>query len=148
MNRTNTTNTTQKHKHVAAIAAALVMTLLIGGAVLAFGVNAILNQNFTTTAQAAGLTGVDTAISQAASDQALIDQLQAQISEYQAREAQYQTELKDAADQINQLSLQGQQSQALISALVNAGVINITSDGRVFIPRTRSQSFEREGNGD
>src|SRR5512139_2604587 len=97
------TKNTQTHKHIVALAAALAMTVLIGVAMLAFGINALLNKNVVTTVQAAGLTSADPAADQASTDKALIDQLQAQISEYQSRESQYQTELKDAADQINQL---------------------------------------------
>jgi peptidoglycan hydrolase CwlO-like protein len=142
------TNNTQKHKNIAVLTAALAMTIFISVAVLAFGVNAILNQNGTTTAQAAGLTSTEATSSQAASDQALIDQLQAQISEYQSREAQFQSELSNAADQINQLNQQTQQYQFLFNELQNAGVIGVTRDGRVFIPNARASSLEGERDGD
>lgn len=142
------TKNTQTHKHIAAIAAALAMTVLITLVMLVVGANALFNQNVTTTAQAAGLTSAATASDPAASDQALIDQLQAQISQYQARESQYQTELQNAADQINQLNQQDQQYKSLFSALQNAGVIQITSDGRVFIPNAFPPSFERERDDD
>lgn len=142
------TNNTQTHKHLAALVAALVMTVLIAVAMLAFGVNALLNHNVVTTVQAAEPTSTGAAPAQGASDQAVIDQLQAQIAEYQARETQYQTELQNAADQINQLSQQNQQFSSLIAALQNAGVIQITPDGRVFIPNSRPSSFDREGGDD
>ena len=140
------TKNTQAHKHVVALAAALAMTMLIGVAMLAFGINALLNKNVVTTVQAAGLTSADPVADQASTDKALIDQLQAQISEYQSRESQYQTELKDAADQINQLRQQDQQYQFLLNALQNAGVIRITSDGRVLLPNPQNFPFDREGN--
>ena len=140
------TNNTQTHKHIAAFTAALVMTVLIGVAMLAFGVNALLNKNVVTTAQAAGLPGAGDASSQASADQAVIDQLQAQISEYQSREVQYQNEIKNAADQVNQLSQQNQQYQTLLNALQNAGVIQISPDGRVFISNnSTSASAPRRG---
>ena len=134
------TNNSQTHKHIAAFTAALIMTVLIGVAMLAFGVNALLNRNVVSTAQAAELSGAVDASSQAAADQLVIDQLQAQISEYQNRETQYQDEIKSAADQVNQLSQQNQQYQSLVNALQNAGVIQITQDGRVFIPSNSTVS--------
>ena len=133
------TNTNPTHKHLAAFAAALVMTALIAVAMLAFGVNALLNPNTVAAAQAAELpAGVS-------SDQATIDQLQSRITEYQQREAQYQEEIQGATDQVNQLSQQNQQYQALLNALQNAGVIQITSDGRVFITANTPGFSARRG---
>ena len=141
-----TSNNTRTHKHIVALFAAGIMTIMIAAVMLAFGVNAILNPNGITIAQAAG---PDSAINSGgdATAQTTIDQLQAQISEYQSREAQYQNEIQNAADQINQLSQQNQQYQALLNALQNAGVIQITSDGRVFLPNAFSSAFQRRGDG-
>jgi len=116
-------------KTLPAYVAALSMTAFIGVVFLAFGLNALLNHNTTVTRSA---PQPDT---QASADQATIQGLQAAITLYQSRETQYQTELKQAADQINQMGQQNQQYQQLVQALVNAGVIQITQDGRVFISR-------------
>ena len=133
------TNTNPTHKHLAAFTAALLMTALIAIAMLAFGVNALLNPNTVAAAQAAEQpAGVS-------SDQATIDQLQSRITEYQQREAQYQEEIQGATDQVNQLSQQNQQYQALLNALQNAGVIQITSDGRVFITANTPGFSARRG---
>ena len=105
------------------------MTLVLGLVILALGLNALFNSNVTPV-QAAGPT--DQSIS---ADQATIDQLQSLIAQYQAREGQYQNELQQAADQLNQANTQLQQYQTLVTALEQAGVIQITGDGRVFIGR-------------
>jgi len=138
------TNSNPTHKHIAAFAAALVMTALIAVAMLAFGVNALFNPNTVTTAQAAGATAGE-ATSLSSSDQVTLDQLQARIVEYQQREAQYQEEIKSATDQVNQLSQQNQQYQELLNALQNAGVIQITSNGRVFITANTPGFSARRG---
>ena len=116
----------QTQKTLPALFAALSMTVFIGVAILAFGLNALSNQNVNVTQAAAQPD------SQVVVDQATIQDLQATISQYQAREVQYQSELQKAADQISQQNLQYQQ---LTQSLQNAGVIQITPDGQVFITR-------------
>lgn len=112
-----------------ALVAMIVMTVFLGLATLAFGLNALFNQNISPV-QAAAQPAPQTT-----SDQATLQDLQAQIAQYQARETQYQNELQQAADQLNQANQQNQQYQQLIGALQNAGLIQITQDGRVFIMR-------------
>jgi len=119
----------QTQKTLPALFAALSMTVFIGVAILAFGLNALSNQNVNVTQAAAQPD------SQVVVDQATIQDLQATISQYQAREVQYQSELQQAADQINQISQQNLQYQQLTQSLQNAGVIQITPDGQVFITR-------------
>jgi predicted PurR-regulated permease PerM len=114
-------------KTLPAVIAVLSMTLFIGFAVLALGLNALFNRN-VSVAQAASQSG-----SQLTTDQATIQDLQNAISQYQAREVQYQSELQQAADQISQINQQNQQYQQLVQALQNAGVIQIMPDGRVFV---------------
>jgi predicted PurR-regulated permease PerM len=120
-------NHIKSRKQWPGILAALGMTAVLGSIIFFLGVNAIFNTNVTPV-QAAGAT--DIAVT---SDQATIEQLQSLIDQYQTREQQYQTELQQAADQLNQENAQLQQYQGLISALQNAGVIQISADGRVFI---------------
>jgi uncharacterized protein YlxW (UPF0749 family) len=120
-------------KALPALVAALSMTIFVGLAIMAFGLNALFNQN-VSVAQAAAQPD-----SQVTADQATIQDLQATISQYQAREAQYQDELHRAAYQISQFSQQNQQYKQLFQSLQNAGVIQVTSDGGV-IPRHRFSS--------
>ena len=130
-----TTQASHFRKTMPAIVAALGMTALIGLCVLAFGLNALLNRN-TVPVQAAPETST-TALQAipALTGQETPDQLRALIAQYQSRDTQFQTQLQQAAGQINQLTQQNQQYQSLITALQNAGLIQITSDGRVFISR-------------
>ena len=81
-----------RKKVLPALIAALMMTIFIGLALTAFGLNALLNQK-VSVAQAQ--TQSDPQI---LSDQATLQDLQASIAQYQAREAQYQSELQKAAD--------------------------------------------------
>ena len=121
-------------KSLPAVIAALMMTIFIVLATLVVGVNAIFNQNISS-AQAA-----NPGDTQANNDEATIQDLQATIAQYQARELQYKNELQQAADQVSLISQQNQKYQELIQALQNAGVIQINTDGRVFIPRQRVPS--------
>ena len=116
-------------KTLPALVAVLIMTVFIVVAILAFGLNAAFNQDLSVPQTATQ------PVSQDIVNQATIQDLQATISQYQEREAQYQSELQQAADQINQISQQNQQYQQLTQALQNAGVIQITPDGQVFITR-------------
>jgi septal ring factor EnvC (AmiA/AmiB activator) len=118
-----------------ALIATLGMTVFIGLAFLALGLNAFFNQK-VSVAQAAAQPDP-----QLTANQATIQDLQATISQYQSRETQYQNDLKQAADQINQINQQNLQYQQLIQALQNAGVIRINQDGQVFIlPSLGAQS--------
>ena len=124
----------QNHKPVSpikkifpAVLATLGMTVFIGLAFLALGLNALFNPN-VTVAKAAAQSDP-----QLTTNQATIQDLQAMISQYQDRETQYQKELKQAAAQIDQANQQNQQYQQLFQSLQNAGVIRISQDGRVFI---------------
>jgi chromosome segregation ATPase len=116
-------------KILPALVATLCMTAFTVFATLAFGVNALANRNVSATQSAAQ------PVQQVSADQATIQQLQDTIAQYQQRETQYKQELQKAADQINQTNQQNQQFRQLIMALQNAGVIQITQDGRVTLGR-------------
>lgn len=120
-------NISPNKRALPALVAALTMAVFIGLAILAFGLNALFNQNIST-AQAAGLPE-----STSSADQAANQDLKATISQYQERDSQYQDQLQQAADKIDQLNQQNLQYQQLIQALQNAGVIQITRDGQVFV---------------
>ena len=112
-----------------AVVAALGMTVFIGLAVLALGLNALFNKNISTV-QAATLPEQSTV-----ADQAANQDLQSLVSQHQEREVQYQDQLLQASNQINEISQQNQQYRQLIQALQNAGVIQITQDGQVLLSR-------------
>jgi hypothetical protein len=126
-------------KIMPAMVATLCMTAFIVFAGLAFGVNALFNTNVLPTQAAPGAVSQastdQVSVDQVSADQASVQSLQSTIAQYQQREAQYQQELQQAADQINTLNSQNQQYQQLIMALQNAGVIRITQDGRVMLGR-------------
>jgi chromosome segregation ATPase len=123
----NTHTTSPVKKTIPAVIATIIMSVFIGMTILALGLNALLSKNVTVV-KAAPAAG-----SQVDASQATIQDLQATITQYQQREVQYQSELKKAADEINQANQQNQQFRQLILALQNAGVIQITQDGRVRI---------------
>lgn len=128
------------HKQWPALLAAFVITLVLGLAMAALGLNALVNQNSVPIQTASAL---DQTLN---SDPVTDDQAGSLIAQYQAREQQYQTQLQQAADQLNTANAQLQQYQSLVSALQQAGVIQITSDGRVFV--SRGGFGEGEFNGD
>ena len=140
-------NRINSQKRGPAILAALAMTSIIGLAILALGANALLNRNVVPV-QAASLPDQSISVDQASVDQATIDQLQNLVEQYQARELQYQTELQQAADQLDQTGAELQQYQGVVSALQDAGVIQITQDGRIFLSRAASGGGEHESGDD
>lgn len=149
-----TTQGSHIKKTMPAITVALFMTAVVGVLILSFGLNALFNHNTVplnasaaSPQDAAALTGNvanTSATSATSTPDATVQQLQNLVNQYQTRETQYQNQLKQAADQINQLTQQNQQYQNLITALQNAGVIQITQDGRVFLG---SGSRSSEGGG-
>ena len=118
-------------KHYTALLAAFLMTLCVGGAMLAVSASALLNKNGV---QVADSPAAATATAQAkTAEEAQIQQLQDLVSQYQAREAQYQSELQTASQNLQQANAQLQQFQMLLQALVNRGVISVGRDGSVLI---------------
>ena len=123
-------NYLKTHKHIPAIAAALGMTLIMGLAILGVGVNALLNPNTQPVLASSGsVESASTALTAADNTQ----HVQELLAQYQAREQQYKTELQQAATQLNMANRQLSQYQSLINGLENAGVIQISPDGRVHI---------------
>jgi hypothetical protein len=114
-------------KNIVALLAAFGMTLLMGVVILAVGANALF-LNKISPAQAAAPTNQT-----ATADQASIQQLQDLVSQYQSREQQYKSELQQATDSLNQANQQLQQYKQLTQALIDAGVIQINSNGQVML---------------
>ncbi len=133
-------NEHKNKKHLTALLTAFGMTVLVGLLIVAVGVNALLlNKPASAAASAASEASASQpaasqpAAAQSGVDQAAVQQLQDQIAQYQSRETQYQSELQQAADTLNQANQQVQQYQQLTQALINAGVIQITSNGQVIV---------------
>ncbi|MCL5999784.1 MAG: hypothetical protein M1546_27530, partial [Chloroflexi bacterium] len=99
-------------KHVSAVIAALVITVLTGVGIVAVGANASLDGNSNAVPVPASSDAVSP-VSDAADEatQVQIKQLQDLLSQYQAREKQYQAELSDAAQRVKQAESLAQQYQ-------------------------------------
>ena len=98
-----------RKKHLPALIIAFGMTALVAIAMLGLGANALFNNNVTSAEAAPAVTEV------VIPEDASAEDLQAVISEYQAREAQYQAELTQAADQLNTANAKVQQYETLIA---------------------------------
>jgi hypothetical protein len=137
-------------KRFQGLIAATLVTVVIGLGMVAIGVNAASNTNSVpvsnSPAQAAQASTATTSnvvnISNSAADQSQIKQLQDTIQQYQAREKQYQdrekqyqTELARVSQQLNDATAQADQLQQILMALQQRGVIRISDDGRISIPR-------------
>lgn len=140
--------------------AATLVTFIVGFGMLAIGVNAASNSNSVpvsdspasnspasnSPAQAAAAatskivnvsntTVVDQSQAQINQLQATIKQYQDREKQYQDREKQYQTELARVTQQMNDATAQADQLQQILVALQQRGVIQISADGRISIPR-------------
>ncbi len=133
----------KKHKTIPAVAAAFGMTALFGLAILAIGFNALFNPNTQPV-----LAAPADPSAAASADPAALQQMQELIAQYQAREQQYKAELNQAAAQLNQANQQLSQYQALVSGLENAGIIQISPDGRVFLGGGQRRGGGDDGGGD
>lgn len=118
-------------KRLEAVIAAAIITGVVALSMLLIGINALLNTNSVAVSDSPATASTSTIAPSAPSavvGQAQVKQYQNLISQYQNREKQYQAQL----DQANQ---QLQQYQQVLGQLQNAGVIRITSDGQIFMPR-------------
>ncbi len=113
--------------------ASLLITVLIGAAMFLVGGNALLNPNTVPVSNSP--QAVSAAANNAQANQPQVQQLESLVQQYQQREQQYQTQLNTAAQRLNQADQQLQSYQQLIDALQQQGVIRITSNGQVLIPR-------------
>lgn len=129
-------------KIIPALLAALIITVLVGAGIFVVGVNAFFNPNTVPVSNSPQSVSVAASSNQASTDQQ-VQQLQSLVQQYQQREKQYQDQLNTAAQHINQDNQQLQSYQQLITALQQAGVIRITANGQVTLPRQR---FGDDGN--
>ena len=115
-------------RQVAAIIAAFMMSALVGLAMLGVGVNARLNRNVVQTVDAPASSNVSLA------PQGQLEQMQNLISQYQARDQEYQSQLNTVMQQLNQRNSQVQQFTRLLLELQNHGLIFIQPDGTILLP--------------
>jgi peptidoglycan hydrolase CwlO-like protein len=142
-------------KRLQGIIAATIVTIVISLGMLVIGADAATNVNSvpvnnspkgvpaaaslasaasSSTANASAQTAHDTAqAAQLTAMQAQIDQLQGLVKQYQTREQQYQTELKSQAQKLATANNQANTFQQVLTALQDRGLIQITSDGRIFV---------------
>ena len=152
-------------KQVSAIIAALVITAFTGLGIFAIGSNAFLNtntvpiQNSPTDATTSASTTTGSSAVADPATQAQLKQMQDLVAQYQAREKQYQSELADAAQKLKDATSQAQQAQAeaqqaaqqvqqyqdILMQLQQRGVIRVTADGQIMIPRRGGFSGDTGG---
>ncbi len=114
-------------KQLTAFAAALAITAAVGISILLLGANALFNQNTVAAKDSPGsVTSVQGTSLSGAAAASQVDQ--ATLNQYQAQLADVQQQLTDATDQI-------QQYQQLLRVLARQGLINISADGTIYIPR-------------
>ncbi len=141
-------NMKKLNKQIPALIAAFIITLIVAAGMLFIGGNALFNTNTVAVANSPNQT-VNVSSGDPAPAGSQTAQLENLIAQYQQREKQYQAELQQANQQIqqanqqlqqqnqqlSQASQQLQQYQQLISALQQRGIIQIDSQGNVYIPR-------------
>ena len=121
-----------------ALIAAFLTTLVIAIAMILVGLGALLNPDSVAVASApaaaSNASSADpAAVNTSAADQ--VKQLQDLISQYQQREQQYQQQEQQLQNQLNQASSQAQQYQSILNQLQQMGVIQISSNGQISVPR-------------
>jgi peptidoglycan hydrolase CwlO-like protein len=113
-------------KRLEAIIAAAIITGLVAFSMLLVGINALLNTNSVAVSDSPASTALNAPTPNV--DQGQVSQYQNLIAKYQNREKQYQAQLDQANTQLEQY-------QQLLGQLQSAGVIRITSDGRILLAR-------------
>jgi len=112
----------RKLKRILALLTAVLVTCLIGFAMLAVGVNAVLNPNTVPVSNSPIVSAP------ASQTQSQVEQLQSLIGQYQNREQQYQARLAQDEAQL-------QQYQSLLMELQRRGVIRVNPDGSLQLRR-------------
>ncbi|MGD8404026.1 MAG: hypothetical protein PVJ21_10220 [Anaerolineales bacterium] len=112
-------------KQIPAFFAAMIVTGFIALAMIVTSANALLNKNGTVVSNDPAAISTNTNV-----DQAQVEQMQARINEYQQREAQYQQLLQEDQQQL-------QQYQQFVTAMQQAGLIQIRRDGTILINTRR-----------
>jgi uncharacterized protein YlxW (UPF0749 family) len=116
-------------KHITALLAAFLITLIVGMGMVVIGGNAALNKNSVPLQDSPNASQVS-----AADPANQLQQLQDLVAQYQQREQQYQDQINAAQQQLDQANATLQQYQRLLNFLVERGVIQVDQNGRIFIP--------------
>jgi peptidoglycan hydrolase CwlO-like protein len=133
-------------KRLQGIIAATIVTIIISLGMVVIGADAATNVNSvpvsnspaaaslaSATANTSAQAAQDAQSAQLTAMQAQIDQLQNLVKQYQSREQQYQTEIKSQAQKLAGANQQANTFQQVLMALQQRGLIQITSDGRIFV---------------
>jgi len=126
-------------KRKPALIAAFLTTLVIAIVMVLVGANALFNPNSIpvsaapTTVAASDTGGVVAVSANTTTDQ--VQQLNALIAQYQAREQQYQQREQQYQQQLNDASSQVQQLTTVLQQLQRMGVIRIDQNGQISVPR-------------
>lgn len=111
-------------KRLEAFIAAAVITGVIALCMLLIGINALINTNSVAASDSPVSSALNTTTPNV--DSAQVSQWQNLVAQYQDREKQYKAQLDQANTQLEQY-------QRVLSELQSAGVIRITSDGRILL---------------
>ncbi|MEJ2757810.1 MAG: hypothetical protein P8046_04935 [Anaerolineales bacterium] len=128
MKPTNNKRSKSKH-HIPALVTAFGITFLLGIVMLALGANAFFKTNLIN-AKAASVETIDL---QTASP----EEIQTLIETYQKREAQYQKELDQAAQQLSDANSQIAGYQSVLHQLQSLGVIQVSANGQISVLTNR-----------
>ncbi len=127
-------------KRKPALIAAFLTTLVIAIVMVLVGANALFNPNSIpvsaaapTTVAASDTGGVVAVSANTTTDQ--VQQLNALIAQYQAREQQYQQREQQYQQQLTDASSQVQDLQSVLQQLQRMGVIRIDQNGQISVPR-------------
>jgi len=119
-------------KQIVALLAAMLITGLIAMSMVVIGANAMTNQKGTAASNSPAAAGSTTTSSDQAQQIAL---LQARVAQYQAREQQYQAALSSDNTQLTQAASEMQMIQQLLAYLQSNGLISIDSQGQITVTR-------------
>jgi hypothetical protein len=138
----------ERMRNLTALLASFLITGTTAVAMLGIGGNALLNKNTVPIADAptgasqAALPGSSSAAAPADPSSGTADATAAQVrqltdlvTQYQQREQQYKSQLDQVSQELSQENSQIQSYQQLLLALQERGIIAITQDGRILIPR-------------
>lgn len=118
-------------KQYTALLAAFAITICMGAGMLLVSGSALINKNGIPVADSPAAATATAEVKSA--EQAQTQQLQSLVTEYQARELQYQDELKSASQDLERANNQIRQYQMLLMALQNRGYITIDSSGQITV---------------
>ena len=126
-------------KRKPALIAAFLTTFVIAIAMVLVGANAFFNPNSVpvsaspASASTDSSSGVVAVSASTGGDQ--VQQLKDLVAQYQSREQQYQQREQQYQQQLNDATAQIQQFQNLLQQLQARGVIRISPNGQISIPR-------------